>query len=107
MTTLMRKPKKLTKFPVTMPDGTEYRVKITHDFDGDYIVRVYANNRRLRFLPIYKNVIVAGLVEGYVTAAEYCVRRYHDRHAEKQRRLHEFNEWDGTIPESTSEGDTE
>lgn len=113
---------KLTKFPVTAPDGTEYRVKIK-EYEGmrDYYVGANLYTKRKRFG--YRLVYVTTYDDGggvyyvrtpnYIRIASEVVKDYHgflkqlEREREKlereaQGRARErkrFAEWDGRVAE--------
>jgi hypothetical protein len=93
----------LRKFPVTAPDGTEYRVEITEgrlDAYGPYVhvdVMVRARRRRFnkvgarRFFAWDRHYIEAD--PDYVGLAAQAVREL----APKQDAVDRFNAWDGRI----------
>lgn len=115
----------LTKFPVTMPDGTEYRVKITeHEAygyeDAHAIIRIYRERKRslfgvMRFKRLESRY--AGLLvydpenPDYIALATWAIRKYEDhqrwlaarqvKQAEtalaRDAALRKFAEWDGKI----------
>jgi hypothetical protein len=113
----------ITKFPVTAPDGTEYRVKIeeSENFFGDLYVRttLYYPRRWFGYRELYSvsyrnggAVYNAGNPD-YVAISHEAVADYYARiesdainlrkHAEsilrKQAALDRFAEWDGKITE--------
>lgn len=113
---------KLTKFPVTAPDGTEYRVTIREcDEDvgfGRYVnVRIYVKRKRIGYRRVYRTDFFHGDGVYYVNAPNFihiaaeAVRKYYDDLEERinlrerigkqeQTRaseLRKFAEWDGRI----------
>ncbi|RCX22887.1 hypothetical protein DFP94_101476 [Fontibacillus phaseoli] len=113
---------KLTKFPVTAPDGTEYRVKIRECEDGMWvsnyaIARLYAKRKRWGFRKVFGReyldgggayshgdpdyiTIASRVVGDYYAAlradAEY--RRMISRdEVRRQSAAERFAQWDGRI----------
>lgn len=115
---------KLTKFPVTAPDGTEYRVTIRERDDGMWVsnyadVRLYVKRKRFGYRCIYVKTYRDGGGVYYVSTPnyirmasevvkdyrEFLVRRERERIVsermaqERASELRRFAEWDGRIAE--------
>lgn len=115
---------KLTKFPVTAPDGTEYRVTIRERDDGMWVnyfadVRVYVKRKHLGYRLVYRTTFNDGdgvyyeSMPNFIRIAAEAVKTYYDyleacenrrKRLEKQAQgrasaLRRFAEWDGRIAE--------
>jgi len=107
----------IRKFPVTAPDGTEYRVKIEEmsGFITDYIeVSLYLPRKRFGYRLVFRDdynqragasdyiALATEVVRDYYAHTEWLAERDH-KHAEstlrKQAALDRFAEWDGKITE--------
>lgn len=115
---------KLSKFPVTAPDGTEYRVTIREHDDGMWVanyasVRLYTKRKRWGFRRVFGRdypddggvyshsdpdyiAIASRLVSDYYAAlradAEYQ-RMVNREDARRRGAAERFNAWDGRIAE--------
>lgn len=112
----------LRKFPVTAPDGTEYRVSIEEYLGGFCAqscasVKLYVRRKRFGFRKVYGRAYDDGggvydrHYPDYITLAAQAVRDYYEDmriHAEylrvvntrgigKQAAIDQFNAWDGHI----------
>lgn len=113
---------KLTKFPVTAPDGTEFRVRFK---ERGYLIgrsleiRLYLKRERFGFRWVYVRELFDYDRENpdYIAVAKAAVDDYYDRiaeQAESQRKKAEaklrradaiqaFEAWDGKITEVSAE----
>ncbi|MEK3988063.1 hypothetical protein MHB77_32565 [Paenibacillus sp. FSL K6-3166] len=112
----------VTKFPVTTPDGTEYRVKIrvSEQSCGCYaFVNLYAKRRYFGFRKVDRAWYASGTNEfnignpDYVKLAHLALKRYEswqrvcairarekaEAAARRQAAVDRFNAWDGKIAE--------
>ncbi|WP_419884880.1 hypothetical protein [Paenibacillus sp. B-A-8] len=110
----------ITKFPVTAPDGTEFRVKIEDVYDGgDIRVLLHVKRKRFGFRKItgywydrrkLDDITEEGVVD-YVALVQRFMSEYYaglaygaardqlriDKDARKQAAVERFNAWDGRI----------
>ena len=113
---------KLTKFPVTAPDGTEFRVSFkerSYCIGKSMVVRLYLPRKRFGFSWVYNNELFDYDRDNidYIALAVQAVEDYYDGLAEnaerrrkqaeaKQRRANAvkaFEAWDGKIAEVDAE----
>jgi len=118
---------KLSKFPVTTPEGTEYRVTIEHEQErnifGDvlreyYDIRLYVPRKNalfVRFKRIGKYWAEVEDGDSFINIATWTVAKYEneqeiqrqkrDKQAEQQRAqvaaVEAFRKWDGKITNQT------
>lgn len=110
----------LRKFPVTAPDGTEYRVKIEDIYgDGDIRALLHVKRKHFGFRKItgywFERGKLADITEDgvidYVALAQRFIGEYYaglaygaerahlraDKEPRKQAAVERFNAWDGKL----------
>lgn len=108
---------KLSKFPVTAPDGTEYRVTIkelSNEFGSEGVrLKVYTKRKLFGYRKVYQCLIRDSFFTAYnssnpdfVNLAKIAVKWHlHDEEARvkeiasKLKAVQRFKEWDGKITE--------
>lgn len=100
---------KLSKFPVTAPDGTEYRVKFHEEWDDLWgrtmVVTLYVRNKIHLFRRVGGRRFIARELDydrkspDYVGMASTAVREYAEASEMKKAAAERFTKWDGRIAE--------